>query len=99
MSQTKLRYVTIGAHYIPQFYSNAENKWKDFKVEHIQHEMLEICQSLGDIQLPSKWSNGQWYYKSSKQVFFTREVFVMAFLGAASVFYNSESKEFNLQLC
>ena len=99
MSQLKLRYIIDGTHYIPQFYNNTENKWMDFKVEHVQREMLAICRSLGDLQLPSRWGDGQWYYESGKQVFFTKEMFVMAFLGAASVFYNSKLKEFNLQLC
>lgn len=97
-----LRYRKSGTLFIPQ-YQLKDGTWEDFVRENVGRELLKLCVAIGNIQMPSKWDDGQWYYQKTKQdrnvketIIFTKEIFVMAFLGAAKVYFDVETKEFKL---
>lgn len=59
---------------------------------------------MANIENFNKWSQGQWYFEPSKNdcvkdmtIFFRKEIFVMAFLGAAQSTWGNEPKEFQLE--
>ncbi len=93
------RYRKAGVNFIPQYKRDVNNEdWRDFVASDIPNgDLLYICQHLGELQLPQRWSCGVWYYKDAPNaIFFTKEIFCMAFLGAAKSFWSADTKEFNL---
>lgn len=96
--EIKYRYRKNGSQFIPQYKREVNNEdWRDFVASDIKGDMKRLCQSIGDIQAPQRWDCGIWYYKDDPHtLLFTKEVFVMAFLGAAKSFYSDETKELDI---
>jgi len=58
-------------------------------------ELLKLAQHFGNIQLPMKWSVGQWYYEPKSKnddprVFFTNRMLAAAFCAACHEYFNFE---------
>lgn len=98
----KLRYRKSNDFYIPQYQSTDDSEWNDFLVKNITDQLAQICQAIGDLQCPRRWEPGQWHSedkgknRGDQTVFFTKEMYVMAFLGAAKSVYNTQTVEFKL---
>lgn len=94
----KLRYRKFNTFFIPQY--TLGDKWINFDTTLVSGELKRICEQLGDLQLPSKWGEGQWFFASrlnpeNKNIlFFTKEIYVNAFLGAAFSFFDNTTKEY-----
>jgi hypothetical protein len=95
----ELRYKQSGTHYIPE-YKNKQGEWISITAEDVgmdaRNDLSRVCYRLADLSAPRKWDSGQWYYEDSKIVFFTKEIYVMAFLGAAKSFWQTKEVEFKL---
>ena len=86
----ELSYIVTGRGlYVPQF-KNKEGEWKPFTRGMIEGDMLYVCIALGNLSAPRRWDNGQWHFEdgdrstwSEHTVFFTKPIYVFAFLGAA----------------
>jgi hypothetical protein len=95
----KLRYrIDTNGYYIPQ-YQGQDELWIDFIKSNISGEMYSLCESLGE---EAKFSGNIWHFRAKKiedernmAVFFTSELKVCAFLGAAKTFFRHRIKEFN----
>jgi len=88
--------------YVPQ-YSNKDNEWHDFKVKQIPESLKRLCMSIGDLQFPNRWSTGQWHFNALGEsktedmaLIFNKEMYVMAFLGAAKAVFDTQPKEFTI---
>lgn len=101
----KLRYRTQqGKHYIPQYQLNGQDIWYDFLAKDVNNLLESIAYKLGQLSHPGGYGESQWYYKPSNKeekegemkVFFTAEIFVMAFLGAAKSYFTPQTKEFEI---
>ena len=100
----KLRYEIRNSDYIPQYFHNEQ--WYDFKVRNVKGELKNICQQIGFLQ--NNFGRSQWYYIQNGNdlkngvgleemiVFFTKEIYVNAFLGAAQ--YHFKEKYVNFEL-
>jgi hypothetical protein len=87
----KYRY-TIRANglYIPEYKKEGSDEWKPFKKKMIKGDMLQIVRALGEKSAPRRWTYGQWHFEpfdksvfDDEPVFFTKAIYVMAFIGAA----------------
>jgi hypothetical protein len=97
----KYRYkVTANGLYIPQ-YKSSEKEWKCFTKKMIQGDMLKVVRALAEKSAPRRWTYGQWHFEPSdktvfedESVFFTKAIYVMAFIGAAQHWWSQfEIKE------
>lgn len=102
----KLRYRMSADLYIPQ-YQKKDETWEDFKVKDLVGATIleRVAQVLANIENRAKWTEGQWYFepvkgtgtvKEDMSIFFKKEIYVMAFLGAAQSTWGNEPKEFKL---
>jgi hypothetical protein len=90
MEKMKYRYtITANGLYVPQ-YRSSEKEWKCFTKKMIQGDMLKVVGALAEVSSPRQWNNGLWHFDRSDKtvfedeaVFFTKAIYVMAFIGAA----------------
>lgn len=96
----KFRYrIDANGYYVPQ-YQGIGDKWFDFTVGQTTGELQKIAVNLS---VSTGYSGRNvWHYISEDEdveempVFFTSEVKVAAYLGAAKVFFGERVKDFNL---
>lgn len=96
----KLRYRITSNNYVPQIL-NKDNIWRDIKQTEIKGLLRDVANKLANLSNPRRYSTGLWYVENNSSevydvVFFTKEIFVMAFLGAYKSYFNQEMKEFEL---
>jgi len=100
----KLRYIeTANNLYIPQYQSNSP-EWIPFTKDMMKGDMLKVCEAIGSVSdtrssfmgLPLK---GHWYFDDNHKnksvrnaVFFTKKLYVMAFIGAAQHWWGDFDK-------
>lgn len=96
----ELRYRIENTFFVPQYKLGKEEVWRDFLRTNIGGDLLKICGSLGNIQYPRRMDAGQWYIESKKSeeqyLIFTKEIFVLAFLGAAKAYFDTSESLFLL---
>jgi hypothetical protein len=94
----ELRYEFVSGYYVPQYKRKDNGEWADFKVAHIKGDLRRLCESIGDLQHPRRWANGQWHFEPEKSklidytdqsLFFKSPVFASAFLGACKVWFGT----------
>ena len=97
----ELRYRTQSAHYIPEFKTD-EGDWREFRVKDVPPVTRKIAEQIGNLQLPMRWEPGQWFYvnkgirECDSAVFFTSEIYVMAFLGAIKAELTPRTVDFKI---
>lgn len=85
--------ITGNGLFVPE-YKKQDGDWHKFYAKDMSGNMLKLCRSLAELSAPRKWGGGQWYFEGSARsdyegaVFFTTELIVMAFLGAAQHWYS-----------
>jgi hypothetical protein len=100
----KLRYRKSGNIYTPQ-YLTKEDEWKDFTADQISGDLRNLCEKIAGLSFPIRSglnTSGYWYYFENEKntgkgaLIFSNEMYVMAFLGAAKSYFDSQTKEFNV---
>ena len=92
----KVRYTLINSFYIPEYYVPKDNSWKRFYQKDVVGELRRIAVELGD--LCTSREDGQWYFRDSESVFYNKEIYCMAFLGAAKSYFEGlepKTREFD----
>lgn len=92
----ELRYrKVLGEVFVPER-KTTNGDWVPFKKKDVSLELEKLCVAIGKIQS----GIGQWYYSGedpeNRDIIFTRETYVMAFLGAASYYFNKKIIDFEL---
>jgi hypothetical protein len=84
--------ITPSGLFLPHYQKESDSEPKPFLKKHVDGQMKRVCIALSHISAPRPFrEEGQWYLaktdKSQKdddmQIFFTQELYVMAFIGAA----------------
>ena len=98
----KYRYIiTSNGLYIPEYKTDGCDEWKPFTKGMIKGQMEDLCLQLAVISAPRVWTAAQWHFEkgsrdtwNSQSVFFTKQILVMAFIGAAQHWWGQfETKE------
>jgi hypothetical protein len=95
----KFRYrIDLNGLYIPEYTLTDSTGWVSFKVRNIAGKMRKVCRALGEVSAPRATKNGQWHFEpegaapyDNESVFFTDEIYVMAFIGAAQCWWSKPS--------
>ena len=100
----KLRYRISADVYIPQYYMPKEDRWQDFLVKDVTPAIEKLCMAIGNLQAPHRFDEGQWFFNPSRKedkkedmaLIFFKEMYVMAFLGAAKATWDRTPVNFKL---
>ena len=87
----RLRYKKIGTEWVPQY--EKKGAWTNFTEDGLKDnapELYKLVMKLRELQHYSC------FYSNTKELFFEKEVLVMAFLGAAQFYFMDEAKDFEV---
>ncbi len=91
----KFRYrINAQGLYIPEYMLADGTEWIPFKVCNIAGKMKKVCRALAEMSYPRSTKSGQWHFEpegaasyNDQALFFTDEIYVMAFIGAAQYWW------------
>jgi hypothetical protein len=100
----ELRYIKKGNNYLPQIKEEGGDKWVYFirnKDESKATMLSIIAQALANCDgrvfgRYSGYHDNPYFYTETREFYFVKEVYVMAFLGAAKSHLTQETIEFKL---
>jgi len=100
----KLRYRKTADLFVPQYFITKEDKWEDFKIKNLPKVLHNFCIALTNLENPRRFdsihprsfSPSEGEKLEDMSLIFGKEMYIMAFLGAAKSIYNTDTINFEL---